>query len=236
MTISIALTKGYTAIVDDADKDLAAFKWTAVAKPSGYCHAVRAIADYSSGRRRQKCLAMHRVILERVLGRTLLSDEQVDHRDLNPLNNCRENLRLANQFENSRNRRRQGNCKSQYKGVIQLVSGHWKATIKAGAGQIHLGVFETEIEAGAAYNKSAVELHGDFALLNNIAEWQSIAANPITKMPKCGYEGVTFSKQKGKWVARIWENGHSIYVGSNFQSAEIAHQAREKYISERNQS
>ncbi len=235
MTVEIQLTKGYTAIIDDADADLASFKWMATVKPNGYCNAVRAIPDYSSGQRRQRIIAMHRVILERILGRDLATDEQVDHHDLNPLNNCRSNLRLADRFSNSRNRRRQKNCKSQYKGVIQLSSGHWKATIKAGAGPIHLGVYATEIQAGVAYNKSAIELHGEFAYLNNIPDWQSIDLMPITKTPECGYRGVTFSKQSRKWVARVWENGRSIYVGSNFSNPEVAHEAREKFISERNQ-
>jgi hypothetical protein len=87
--IAIPLTKGYTAIVDNEDADLAAFKWQAQIHPSGNVIARRGIqvgpkviAEY-----------MHRVIAERM--GAVPDKARVRHDDDDGLNNRRSNLRIT---------------------------------------------------------------------------------------------------------------------------------------------
>lgn len=48
------------------------------------------------------------------------------------------------------------------------------------------------------------------------------------KNNKCGFKGVMFSKQTGKWLARISINYKPIYIGS-FETPEIASKAYNNY-------
>jgi len=109
---------------------------------------------------------MHREIIGAPHG------QPVDHLDGNGLNNCRSNLRLANQSQNLANR-----CitphSSRYKGVFfnRQPATHrspWWARIKYHGKNIHIGVFKSEWEAAIAYNEHALRLQGDFARLNII--------------------------------------------------------------------
>lgn len=94
----------------------------------------------------------------------------VDHKDRNPLNNCRENLRVCTHAENMRNREnRKINKTSRYKGVYKPKRyKKWVAYICCDRKIYRIGVFEKEEDAAEAYNKKALELHGEFASLNKI--------------------------------------------------------------------
>lgn len=106
-----------------------------------------------------------------------VTDSQVlvDHINHDGLDNRKTNLRLCNKFENARNARRKAiNETSKYKGVTNIkttANGKpYMARIKAGNGTLYLGCFKTEIEAAKAYNEKALELHGEFAFLNDVIE------------------------------------------------------------------
>lgn len=141
----------YEAIVDIEDGDLAGFNWTASIRKSSKVYATRN-ANHSQ---------MHRIILERMLKRQLVTNEEVDHIDGDCLNNRRENLRLATHSQNQKNRRRNENNLSGYKGVQAHGKG-WKARITSNGRNIYLGVFYTPEEAHDAYCEAAKELHGEF--------------------------------------------------------------------------
>ena len=52
---------------------------------------------------------------------------------------------------------------------LNIVIRRWMADIKISERkQKCIGVFETEKEAGLAYNKYAIKYHGEFARLNKI--------------------------------------------------------------------
>jgi hypothetical protein len=54
-----------------------------------------------------------------------------------------------------------------FKGINRDRAGKkWVARIRAGSIICYIGTFATEIEAAKAYDKKAVELHGEFACLN----------------------------------------------------------------------
>ncbi len=101
-------------------------------------------------------------------------DLQVDHINRNLLDNRIANLRLATASNNKANTAKPKinnkglPTKNSYKGAYQNPNGTWHASIKS-RGRVHnLGDFKTEKEAAIAYNKKAVELHGQFALINKI--------------------------------------------------------------------
>lgn len=93
----------------------------------------------------------------------------VDHIDRNIFNNKRSNLRLVSNSENAMNRPKQGNNTSGYKGVSwNRIKNKWEAYISVNRKRKFLGYFECKIEAAKAYNKAALEKHGEFAFQNPI--------------------------------------------------------------------
>ena len=95
----------------------------------------------------------------------------VDHKSGSWFNNLESNLRPSTKSQNAMNQQNQEGTSSKYKGVCwHAPSKKWRAYIKINGKQIHLGYFNTEIEAARAYNKAALELFGEFANLNIIEE------------------------------------------------------------------
>tara|TARA_R110000803_G_scaffold97328_1_gene165491 strand:- start:22 stop:504 length:483 start_codon:yes stop_codon:yes gene_type:complete len=79
-------------------------------------------------------------------------DNQIDHININPLDNRIENLRVVNISQNLRNQKKQDNCSSIYKGVSWFKrSKKWKATISINGKRKHLGYYDTEEEAYEVY-------------------------------------------------------------------------------------
>lgn len=95
-----------------------------------------------------------------------------DHINGNPLDNRKENLRICSPQQNSRNRRKNKNNKSGFKGVKRCCGKGYEGTIKWMASinfegkRMHLGVYDIPEEAARAYDAKAKELHGEFAHLN----------------------------------------------------------------------
>lgn len=160
--VEIRLTKGYVALVDQGDADLATMRWQ-VNINRGYICAQGYTLGSRSERKKQ---LMHRVILARMLGRSLSPGEFVDHIDMNALNNIRSNLRLATQAQNERNRRKHRDNTSGYKGVgWHKYHKKWSAQIGVDGKVVYLGYFDTAELAYAAYCAAAKKYHGDFARL-----------------------------------------------------------------------
>lgn len=161
-TISISLGHDKTTVVDSDDGDLSRLRWRA--REDGNTHYAEGVTHPILG---AKYCSIHRVILERMLGRFLLPSERCDHIDGNGLNNRRENLRLATLGQNQQNRRRNKNSTSKYKGVSWHVRvKKWQARIGIDCCRVHLGYFDTPEAAYAAYCEAAKRYHGDFARLD----------------------------------------------------------------------
>lgn len=95
----------------------------------------------------------------------------IDHKDGNGLNNQRKNLRVCNRSQNASNRHhpKNKNNTSSYFGVSWMVTAkRWRAYIVKDCKQKSLGLFKREEDAALAYNKAAIELHGEFAKQNVI--------------------------------------------------------------------
>ena len=94
-----------------------------------------------------------------------------DHRDRNPLNNQKENLRIATRSQNGANRVKFKGKSSKYKGVsFHKGECRWYAYIRINYKLIHLGKFESEIAAAKCYNIHARHHFGEFAVINRIDE------------------------------------------------------------------
>ena len=159
---AIELTRGQVAIVDDEDfNELAQYRWKCCKKLYAYRYTWDGI---------KVCrIYMHREIMKATKG------VEVDHKNLNKLDNRRENLRLCTRTENARNIPKGKRNTSGFKGVFfQNRKNPWRARIRCGEKSISLGSFKTPEEAASAYNAAATRLHGEFSNINlNIPSYGS---------------------------------------------------------------
>lgn len=150
----------YVAIVDDCDADLAELNWKVSinSRTDGLQYAARRVGMSAP------TILMHRVIMERMTGRLLATNELADHINHNGLDNRRENLRIATHAQNQHNRNRSRNTKQTYRGVRwDGRQQKWVAKIKLNRKYIHIGAFDDELKAYEAYCEKADELYGEFA-------------------------------------------------------------------------
>jgi hypothetical protein len=145
----------YNAIVDDEDYSLLSrYAWSLDHK--GY---VKTSAFGTT-------VKLHRMILNAP------KDAQVDHINLDKLNNCKSNLRLCDNVLNQANtiKREFVNGKktsSQFKGVSWVKSaGKFRVKIK----NRYIGTYKCEACAALKYNEEALKAWGEFANLNNVQE------------------------------------------------------------------
>lgn len=96
----------------------------------------------------------------------------VDHVDRDGLNNRRRNLRAATKSQNAANVAPRSGCSSAYKGVDRR-GNRWRARVMLSGRYVHLGLFERERDAAAAYDHAVLEHFGEFAVTNVIshARW-----------------------------------------------------------------
>jgi hypothetical protein len=154
-TLRIPLSRGEFATIDRDDYRLVAqYTWSLLrtGKRRDILYAVRMEAG--------KMIYLHRFLLEAG------PDQHVDHRDRDGLNCCRLNLRVATRTQNNANRVMPKRGNRPYRGVAATRSGKWSATIGLNRKQINIGRFATAEEAARAYDAKALELFGEFAILN----------------------------------------------------------------------
>ncbi len=147
--------KTFDVQIDDIDADLMAIKW--------YVNREGGVSYVRSRERHKQNAKLHRVIMERVLGRPLGKSEIVDHKDANPFNNTRSNLRIATKAQNAANSHVYSTSKSGVKGVYKTSGGRYGARIKYNGKDIHLGKFDKIEDAQSAYLKAAKYYFGEFA-------------------------------------------------------------------------
>ena len=91
-------------------------------------------------------------------------EHEIDHENLDGLDNRWSNLRPAKPSQNKANRRRLRSNKSGYVGVFKVKHRDlWVAKIRIKGKQTTLGFFREAADAGAAYAAAAVVHHGEFA-------------------------------------------------------------------------
>jgi len=104
------------------------------------------------------------------IGRVVLQvDSTVDHKDINPFNNQKYNLRKATRSQNNCNKKKYGVLlSSMYKGVTRRKRSQYESRITINKKTIGLGRFKSAVEAAKAYNEAALKYHGEFAYLNKL--------------------------------------------------------------------
>lgn len=161
----IPLTQGYFTKVDDEDfEELAVKRWYAnVFKRRGKTRVTACRTEGSPPNK--KNVYMHRLIMNAPDG------AYIDHINGDSLDNRKENLRFCNNSENMRNRGKNQNNTSGYKGVSYNKNRRgkkkWEAKCKHNYKTIHFGIYETAKEASEAYQKGIKKLWPNFAPTKN---------------------------------------------------------------------
>lgn len=90
-------------------------------------------------------------------------ENYIDHINGNRQDNRLDNLREATKVQNSYNTKAHKDNTSGAKGVYyNKANGNYRAQIRYNGKTMSLGSFKTVDEASSAYNKKALELHGEF--------------------------------------------------------------------------
>lgn len=164
ITIALYGHPDIVTLVDDVDSDLAARSWCLHA-------ARRGNTPYAFGgnRRNGERGYLHKIVMERVLGRPLSHGETVDHCNRQSLDNRRGNLRLATRTQQSANSGPRGGGSSQYKGVTWCnVKKLWRAEVWEKHKRVYSKYFSDEDAAALARNVAAREHYGEFAYQNYV--------------------------------------------------------------------
>ena len=149
---NIELTKGYVAVVDDADAPLL----------SRYTWCVSGDTRYVVTTEQGKKIYMHRLLL----GAPARSE--VDHIDGNGLNNQRSNLRIADRYQQNRNTAKRVAGTSRFKGVSwDKARRMWRVQLYCGGKRVSER-WPTEASAARRYNELAATYFGEWAWLNRI--------------------------------------------------------------------
>jgi hypothetical protein len=165
-TVRIPLSHGLVTVVDGVDAELASLRWHAQWKKNGKDHYAIRRSPRANGKG-QGCVALHRAVLERKLGRPLAPGEQADHINHDTLDNRRVNLRACTVKQNAFNRRVSTRTQIGFKGVMFCARLElWYAQIAIGSKGVKLGHFHSVHEAAAAYDLAALRFHGEFACTN----------------------------------------------------------------------
>jgi HNH endonuclease/AP2 domain len=153
----IPLTQGKTAIVDEKDFDwLSQWFW---------CASERQHTGLFVALNKDLGL-MHRFILG------CSSENEVDHRNHNPLDNRRSNLRKCSRLQNASNVQKPASNTSGFIGVSFLPNRTkgWRARIRIANRHKTLGYFLTPEEAAHEYDRAARKYRGSFSGILNFPQ------------------------------------------------------------------
>lgn len=201
-------------LVNEEDYDkVSQYKWKL--NPSGYPYTI---------------FTAHSLILEAPDGL------EIDHKDRDPLNNTRENLRLATRVQNCRNRGPNSNGTSSYKGLSRHKDSRypggfrWQVDINLGDGErVKVGMYPfcEEEQAARDYDSAALYYFGEFAYTNfqdskprTIEQIRKDRRNRLKRRTHSKFRGVTWNdrkdgppKRQRPWKVAVTMNGESRYIG-----------------------
>nr|WP_049961906.1 HNH endonuclease [Methylobacterium sp. B34] len=160
----------YVTFIDHADAaEVQKYNWRASVRKTATKLRIYAVrSKYSrdaNGKRINDTVYLHRFLMDEPDGL------MVDHRNGQPLDNRRSNLRLATPSQNAQNTIRVAHVSPHGRGVSKTGNAKtkrpYKVMINTGHGKrLYLGYYETAYEAGLVYDQWAQKLFGEFAVLN----------------------------------------------------------------------
>jgi len=217
---TIPLTQDTWATVNNCDfKYLSQWKWH---NTQGYAARTRRKSEQPGSR----TILMHRVVAEST--GLCLDGLEIDHKDRDTLNNRRKNLRVATRGENAANQGKQPTNSSGFKGVYwHRKNRRWVAEVTHGAKKTNCGSFRTREEAAAAYDTVAKAQHGKFVCPNG-SEMPYVDARGTWCHNTSGFRGVSWDKNRRKWVAQVHRTGSGCVYRTRWNTKEEAAKAYNK--------
>jgi len=159
--MNINLPSGHIALIDDED-------FEKISHLSWFIEKRKNKTYVRSGLKKDfPRIYLHQLIMNSPKGLV------VDHINGNGLDNRKKNMRICTQEENATYRKTE-KTNNNLRGVYFSETGRgekkWWAQIYKDRKSIYLGNFYTAEEAASAYNKAAIDLHGEFCVLNIIGK------------------------------------------------------------------
>jgi hypothetical protein len=126
----------------------------------------------------RKSYTVHRLVCQAFLDNPE-NKLEVDHINRNSLDNRKENLRLCTHRQNTVNRPAlKGANEWGYRGLVRYKASkksptapdnyYWRAKVENGSSSIHAGSNKNPHISALKYNKVALQIYGDFVLLNEV--------------------------------------------------------------------
>ena len=107
---------------------------------------------------KNSCVLMHNIIL------WCPKKYEIDHKDGEPLNNQKSNLRICTRSQNQMNKSKHKDNISGFKGVRKVKNKEkWTAQISKDKKIYYLGSFNSPEAASEAFKNAAMEMHGEYA-------------------------------------------------------------------------
>jgi hypothetical protein len=158
------------------------------------------IVTLSNDNGRATCL-VSRLVWETFNHKT---DLQIDHIiEGNRTDNKLSNLQPVNNRENCTKYRLTTKKTSQYTGVFWDTDAEkWNAQIQYNGKPIHLGCFDTELDASTYYNNALSAINNNMEIIRDV------------RIPSSKYKGITFSNIQKKWKSLIVINNKRIHIGT----------------------
>ena len=159
-TLELTLTQNQVCLIDGNDMALVGeYQWYAHKSSRNKRNNYYVQCTLPTVDGKQKTLLLHRVIMG-------ITDPkvQVDHVDMNSLNNCRLNLRVATHSENRCNQIAYSNSKTGIKDIYwHKRENKYRVQIKINGKQKQYGSFNTIQEAVVRRDELLPLLHKEFA-------------------------------------------------------------------------
>jgi hypothetical protein len=168
--VEIYLPQGLVSVVDDEDFDRQLAYWWSDGEGVSACVSRVSWASHVVGKTRYvtsrigfglsgRVILLHRLLLE------CPPDKIVDHRNRDGLDNRRSNLRIATKSTNMMNSARRKSS-TGFRGVKSMDRGDFMCQCGFNGRKIYGGRHATAEDAARAYDRLAIDLHGEFAVLN----------------------------------------------------------------------
>jgi hypothetical protein len=152
MTVLETGLKGKKFIIDDEDfLKVSVYKWY-INSRSGYVY-----------RNLPAPMKLHRFIMNPPI------NMDIDHKNRNPLDNRKCNLRICTRSQNMMNSHVKSRNEWGIKGVwYNPKNKYWVVQLRVLGKRVYQKYFKTKEEAALAYNQAAIKYFGEYALLNQL--------------------------------------------------------------------